>query len=361
MAQVHDPGSSRVIAGHRGSSACWRRCMTPGAGSESRGAESESADSDSAVITAPPQAAQAKMPCTHQTSAPHFELAMSSPSDKQSVPRPALPDDAPPMLRALFDTAVDDLLSAASEEEALMCASIVATMLEAVAASSANPLAVLATVFGRESAEVCATACTDAARELDAEAASAGGHVSEPAAARVAHNIVRRIMRGGRTRLFAPRVLRARGVHVRRAPRARRGHRRAVRLSAVASAGDGPPPSSDREPPPAREWSRRSRASSHATVAATAIDRATPDVRHTHRGRAAGDGRREPHATRRPPCEGALRRRRLARLHARGPMRPCWRVGAITRRRAPFTELARGGPCACRWPSRARLGGAGGG
>ncbi len=173
---------------------------------------------------------------------------MSSPSDKQSVPRPALPDDAPPMLRDLFDAAVDDLLSAASEEEALMCASIVATMLEAVAASSANPLAVLATVFGREAAEVCATACADAARELDAEATAAGGHVSEPAAARVAHNIVRRIMRGGRTRLFAPRALRARGVHVRRAPRGRRGHRRAVRLSAVASAGDGQVPIENRRP-----------------------------------------------------------------------------------------------------------------
>lgn len=246
------------------------------------------------------------------------------------------------MLRALFDSAVGDLLSAASEEEALMRASIVATMLEAVAASCADPLAMLATVFGREATEVCATACAYAARDLDAEAAAAGGHVSEPAAARVARNIVRRIQRVGRTRLFAPRALRVRGVHVRRAPRARRAHRRAVRLSAVASAGDGPPPpSSDREPPPPCERPRRSLASLlRTTVAPTNL--AACDVGGDRPRRAVGAG------------DVCTRERR------RDPTCPYGRVGASARRHAPSSELARGSLRACPWPSRARLGGAGG-
>jgi hypothetical protein len=71
------------------------------------------------------------------------------------------------------------------------------------------------------------------------------GPSREPHRARMVRHVTMR------ARLAMPGPLRTRsahGVRMRRAPRARRAHRRAVRLSAVASAGDGPPPG---EPPAA--------------------------------------------------------------------------------------------------------------
>jgi hypothetical protein len=87
--------------------------------------------------------------------------------------------------------------------------------------------------------EVCAAAVVD----LEAEAAATGEPVTDQAATRIARSMVDRVIqRAGRTMALAPRVCLVPRVRTQRAPRARRAPRRAVRLSAVASAGDGPPP-----------------------------------------------------------------------------------------------------------------------
>jgi hypothetical protein len=136
---------------------------------------------------------------------------------------------------------------AVTEEEVMAC---VATFLASATAfpPDADSFAVLTALFGSE----CVTAVTEvgaaAVVELEAEAAATGGVLSARAASRLARGLVHRVIqRASRTMarpLQAYRALRV-GVRVLRAPRARRTPRRAVRLSAVASAGsgsDGPSP-----------------------------------------------------------------------------------------------------------------------
>jgi hypothetical protein len=75
------------------------------------------------------------------------------------------------------------------------------------------------------------------------------GVIRDHAARRIARSMVHRATRRAeRTTAHAPRARVALGVRIMRAARSRRAPRRAVRLSAVTSAGDGPPP----RPPPAR-------------------------------------------------------------------------------------------------------------
>jgi hypothetical protein len=78
----------------------------------------------------------------------------------------------------------------------------------------------------------------------------------------------------GRMRPRLPNTRRALLAHRGRTPRAQRGHRRAVRLSADVSAGDGPPP-----PPPlsasAHDRARRPRAQ-EATARSHASERGGP-------------------------------------------------------------------------------------
>jgi hypothetical protein len=113
-----------------------------------------------------------------------------------------------------------------------------------------DPIDVLTSIFGIESVAVVADVTIATVVALEAEAATTGGVITDRAASRIARDMVRHVtMRAARG---MPNPLRQRGAHgvrVRRAPRAHRAHRRAVRLAAVASAGDGPPP---REPPAAR-------------------------------------------------------------------------------------------------------------
>ena len=129
---------------------------------------------------------------------------------------------------------------------------IVKTLLDTVETAfpvDADPVAVLTTVFGIESVAAVAEVGAAAVVALEAEAAASGGAITDRAASRIARDMVRHVTvsaRGAMPRPLRPRS--AHGVRIRRAPRARRAHRRAVRLSAVASAGDGPPPG---EPPAA--------------------------------------------------------------------------------------------------------------
>jgi hypothetical protein len=153
----------------------------------------------------------------------------------------ALPIDLEAVLRAVEH---------ASNEQAVM--DIVKAFLDVVETSfpvDSDPIAVVTTIFGIEGAAAVAEVGAAAVVALEAEEAATGGAISERAERRIARDMVRHMTR--RARCTMPHLLRprsAQGVRIRRAPRTRRAHRRAVRLSAVASAGDGPPP---REPPAA--------------------------------------------------------------------------------------------------------------
>jgi hypothetical protein len=130
---------------------------------------------------------------------------------------------------------------------------LVKSFLETVEAAfsvDAAPVEVLTAVFGAESVAVVADVAVATVVTLEAEAAATGGVITDRATSRIARDMVRRgTMRAARGVPGPLRLRSALGVRVRRAPRAHRAHRRAVRLSAVASAGDGPPPG---EPPAAR-------------------------------------------------------------------------------------------------------------
>ena len=100
----------------------------------------------------------------------------------------------------------------------------------------ADPVAVLTTVFGIESVAAVAEVGAAAVVALEAEAAASGGAITDRAASRIARDMVRHVTVSARRAM--PRPLRPRsahGVRIRRAPRARRAHRRAVRLSAVSA------------------------------------------------------------------------------------------------------------------------------
>jgi hypothetical protein len=131
--------------------------------------------------------------------------------------------------------------------------SLVKSFLETVEAAfavDAEPVEVLTAVFGAETVAVVAEVATATVVALEAEAAATGGEIADRAASRIARDMVRRVTTRAARGMPGPLRLRcALGVRVRRTPRAHRAHRRAVRLAAVASAGDGPPPG---EPPAAR-------------------------------------------------------------------------------------------------------------
>ena len=103
-----------------------------------------------------------------------------------------------------------------------------------------DTLAVLTTLFGAECVADVFEVGAAAVADLEAEAASTGGAISERAASRIARSMVHRVTsRADRTMARPPRAQPALRVRFLRAPRARRAPRRAVRLSAVASAGSG--------------------------------------------------------------------------------------------------------------------------
>ena len=109
-------------------------------------------------------------------------------------------------------------------------------------AGGTPPLVALTAAFGAEDVATVFKVCEDAAVELDAEAKATGGVITDRAAKRITNGMVQRLTQhAGRMRPRVPNTRRALLARRGRAPRAQRGHRRAVRLSADVSAGDGPP------------------------------------------------------------------------------------------------------------------------
>lgn len=154
---------------------------------------------------------------------------------------PAAPSDVPAALLAMERATTEDEAVAAFKE----FFSAFGTECE----GGTPPLVVLTAAFGAEDVATVSKVCEDAAVELDAEAEAAGGVITDRAAKRIADGMVQRLTRRdarvGPRLPDARRALLARRV---RAPRAHRGHRRAVRLAAEVSAGDGPPPEEPRPP-----------------------------------------------------------------------------------------------------------------
>jgi hypothetical protein len=135
------------------------------------------------------------------------------------------------------------LARATTAEEAVATATMFSEGLEPMLKAASDPAAALGAIFGNDIVATVTEVCAAAVVDLEAEAAATGEPVTDQAATRIARSMVDRVIqRAGRTMALAPRVCRVPRVRTQRAPRAHRAPRSAVRLSAVASAGDGPPP-----------------------------------------------------------------------------------------------------------------------
>jgi hypothetical protein len=155
--------------------------------------------------------------------APTKEVLSASPYDLQSV--------------------LASIARATTAEEAIAVAKMFSERVEPILKVASDPAAALGAIFGSEIVATVTEVCAAAVVDLEAEAAATGEPVTDQAATRIARSMVDRVtQRAGRTMALAPRVCLVPRVRTQRAPRARRAPRRAVRLSAVASAGDGPPP-----------------------------------------------------------------------------------------------------------------------
>jgi hypothetical protein len=171
--------------------------------------------------------------------APKVPVAVAPEPPTRDV-RPASPFDIEASMAAVEH--------ATTEDEAMAAFVTFLARAQAMFTVDAEPVAVLTTVFGPESVAAAAEVFAAAVVDLEAEAAVTGGVIRDHAARRIARSMVHRATRRAeRTTARAPRARVALGVRIMRAARSRRAPRRAVRLSAVASAGDGPPP----RPPPA--------------------------------------------------------------------------------------------------------------
>jgi hypothetical protein len=139
---------------------------------------------------------------------------------------------------------------ATTGEEAVAIANMLSDGLVPMLKTASDPVAAVGAIFGNDIVATVTEVCAAAVVDLEAEAAATGEPVTDQAATRIARSMVDRVIqRAGRTMALAPRVCLVPRARNQRAPRARRAPRRAVRLSAVASAGDGPPPAG---PPPSR-------------------------------------------------------------------------------------------------------------
>ncbi len=180
----------------------------------------------------------------------HYKATQGAPEEAVVVaPAPPTRDALPPSLFDLGAT-LAALEHATSEEEAMAAVMAFVHGAETAVKAALDPVAALTTIFGSECVVTVTAVCAAAVVDLEAEVAATGRPITDRAASRIARSMVdRATMRAGRTMLRAPRARLMPRVRTQRAPRARRAPRRAVRLSAVASAGDGPPPAG---PPPSR-------------------------------------------------------------------------------------------------------------
>jgi len=167
------------------------------------------------------------------------EPLMVAPAPPTGEPLPASPFD--------IEAAMFAVEHATTLDQAMSAVKAFADGAETMVKAAADPFAALTTMFGVEAVTTVTAASAAAVVALEVEAAATGGTITDRAASRVARTMVHQVtMRAGRTMPRPPRARGGRRVRILRGPRARRAHRRAVRLSAVASAGDGPPPG---EPP----------------------------------------------------------------------------------------------------------------
>ena len=163
-------------------------------------------------------------------------VAVAPAPPTREVPRPSSFD---------LEAALAAVEQATTEEEAMAAMKAFVDGAETVVKAASDPLAALAAIFGSECVATVTGACAAAVVDLEAEEAATGGPVTDRAASRIVRTMIQRVTR--RADSTMAHALRARPVpraRTLRAPRARRAPRRAVRLSAVASAGDGPPPPS---------------------------------------------------------------------------------------------------------------------
>jgi hypothetical protein len=111
---------------------------------------------------------------------------------------------------------------------------------EAAVKAAGDPVAALTTVFGAECVATGIDVFAAAVHDLEAVEVATGKPVTQRTASRIARSMIDRVtMRASRTMARAPRAHLVPRVRILRAPRAGRAPRRAVRLSAVASAGSG--------------------------------------------------------------------------------------------------------------------------
>ena len=168
-----------------------------------------------------------------------------------SVLGPAPMTDVLPALPYDLESVLASFARATTDEEAVAIANMLSDGLVPMLKTASDPAAALGAIFGNDIVAAVTEVCAAAVVDLEAEAASTGEPVTDQAATRIARSMVDRVIqRAGRTMALAPRVCLVPRARTQRAPRARRAPRRAVRLSAVASAGDGPPP--ERPPAPPR-------------------------------------------------------------------------------------------------------------
>ena len=171
-----------------------------------------------------------------------------------SVLGPALTTDALPASPFDLEILLAAMARATTEEEAVAAATLFGEGMEPMLKAASDPFAALGAIFGNEIVATVTEVCAAAVVDLEAETATTGGPITERAATRVARSMVDRVtLRAGRTMATAPRARVVPRARIQRGPRARRAPRRAVRLSAVASAGDGPPPKRPPAPAPYAE------------------------------------------------------------------------------------------------------------
>jgi hypothetical protein len=172
-------------------------------------------------------------------------LPVSTPRrvDVISVLGPAPMTDVLPASPYDLESILASFARATTDKEAVAIANMLSDGLVPMLKAASDPAAAVGAIFGNDIVVTVTEVCAAAVVDLEAEAASTGEPVTDQAATRIARSMVDRVtQRAGRTMALAPRVCLVRRVRTERAPRARRAPRRAVRLSAVASAGDGPPP-----------------------------------------------------------------------------------------------------------------------
>jgi hypothetical protein len=200
---------------------------------------------------------QESEPATNSFGRPPIEAFSPVETTWVAPEAPVAAAPAPPMREALptlpfhLATVAAALDHLTTEKEVMAAVMKFVTDAEQVLIAASDRVAVLTDAFGSECVATVTEASEAAVVTLAEEAAVTGAPVTDQAAVRIVRRIIdRATLRASRTMALAPRTPIVPRVRTQRAPRARRAPRRAVRLSAVASAGDGPPPK--RPPAPAR-------------------------------------------------------------------------------------------------------------